>query len=131
MLLLLGTFYVIHLVITNIRGSYAALNFNIAWLCTTQGLSITMSNISNTLLLLAMLCEAPDLGTSHPFHYYDHHSLLFDLEEVVAVHMEEAAKPWEVVDYETENLNVQDELDEHNVQDELDEHNVEAWEFAQ
>lgn len=73
----------------------AILNYNIAYLCFTQNVIISLDKCSETLEALAMLCEAPNLGSSRlPKGQVFH----LEVEDVIDSHLQLSQRPWEVVD---------------------------------
>lgn len=70
--------------------SLALLNYDIGYLCASQGVFI--NDIQDTLKNLALLCEAEDLGCDKKIDFD------VDIEEVVDLHIQNSQKRWEIVD---------------------------------
>ena len=85
----------------------AALNFNIACLCYSQGVQIQVEDTCDTLELLAKLCSSPLLGKLSNLHPD------FELADVVEYHQQKVN--WEILDFEFDevvNLGNEDGSDE-------------------
>ena len=81
------------------------MNYNISWLAKTQGENIPLSETSDTLRMLALMCASPSLGLNNFSDPLTNsisrpEPLEYDLDEVVQVHLDLATKPWEVIDAE-------------------------------
>lgn len=86
-------------------GGLSILDYDIAFLCASQGVAIPLEKTCNTLEMLALLCGSSGLGE---YIYLTSGSARVDfqleLEEVAELHQQvwgtSSQKPWEMVDHD-------------------------------